>query len=150
MPRTIAQRPYHLQRVLVGGEAPELALVVGDDAGADDVELASGGNRLLREAAEQLVEMPVVVRAELGDDFVQLFEKRLLVDPEAGAYHRLRRLPAGVGGEVGGRVQRVVDVEEQRLERFLWQNSGSFVNIPVKTVQPCILWLLTAQCKGKG
>jgi hypothetical protein len=73
--------------------------------------------RLLGQPLDDLVEVLLVVAGELGDHLEQLLVAGLAACLQAGAHHRVDRGPPSLVGEDRGREQRVVDVEEDRVER---------------------------------
>jgi len=107
------------ERLLRVGERMQLAelrLVVGDDAGGHEESRIHTAERLPRQPPEQLVVVAVVVRLEFEDDFLELPERGLVVDVETHADHRLDGVAPRLLRKLRGGEQRVVDVEEDRLE----------------------------------
>src|SRR5690606_28451994 len=106
----------HFVDVVVDLQLAPLGLVVGADAGGDQDRGGAPFARLPRQAGDHLVEVLRVVGGELGEHLFQLAHARLAVDPQAGLDHRVDGGPPGLVGEHGRGEQRVVDVEENRVQ----------------------------------
>src|SRR5579883_2953790 len=115
--RDARQRAQELDRVRVGRQLAHLRVVIGDDSGRDDDGGVDSLEVALRDPAQELVEVVVVVRGELGHDLVELLEEDVALDLEPDLDHGVHARLARLLGELRGREQRVVHVEEDRVEQ---------------------------------
>jgi hypothetical protein len=90
--------------------------VIGHDSRGHDQRRICLQGPARAQAHQQLVEVVLVVRRELADHLLQLLQHDFLGNIQSCRHHRPHRVDAGTLGELGGRVQRVVDVEQDGLQ----------------------------------